>query len=52
MNVDIFWDVVSCSPYTNQNTGGTYQLHLHGRKSAEQEASVLATSWKAVSLLG
>jgi hypothetical protein len=29
-----------CSPYVNQRFGGTYHLHLQGRKSAEQETSI------------
>jgi hypothetical protein len=35
MNVAIFWD----SPYVCRRFGGTYDLHLQGRKSAEEETS-------------
>jgi hypothetical protein len=37
INVAIFWDIVSHSPYVNQRFGGTYHLHLWGKKSAKQE---------------
>jgi hypothetical protein len=39
-NVIVFWDISPCSPYVNRRFGGTYHLHLQGRKSAEQETSV------------
>jgi hypothetical protein len=39
INVAIFW-VAPCSPYVNWRLGGKYQLHLQGRKLAEQEANV------------
>jgi hypothetical protein len=41
MNVAIIWGIASCSPYVNRHFGGKYHLHLHGRKSAEQETSKL-----------
>jgi hypothetical protein len=31
---------VSCSPYVNRYFVGTYNLHLQGRKSAEQDPRV------------
>jgi hypothetical protein len=34
MKVVIFWDIAPCG------FGGTYRLHLQGRKSVEQETSV------------
>jgi hypothetical protein len=40
MNVAIFWDITPYSPYANRRFGGTYQLHLRGRKSDKQEISV------------
>jgi hypothetical protein len=40
MNVAICWDKAPCSPYVNRRFGGRYNLHLQGRKSAEQETSV------------
>jgi hypothetical protein len=39
MNVAIFWDLAPCSPYVNRRFGGTYHLHLQGRKSLRQETS-------------
>jgi hypothetical protein len=39
INVAI-WDTSQCSPYVNQCFGGTYHLHIQGRKSTEQETSV------------
>jgi hypothetical protein len=38
-----FWDVAPCGPYMNQCFGKTHDLHIQGRKSAEQDASVLAS---------
>jgi hypothetical protein len=40
MNVAIFWAIAPCSAYVNKRFGGTYHLHLQGRKSAEQETSL------------
>jgi hypothetical protein len=40
MNVPIFWDIGPCGPYVNWRFGGTYNLHLQGKKSAEQETKV------------
>jgi hypothetical protein len=40
MNVAIFWDIAPSNPYVNGRFGGTYHLHLHSRKSSEQETSV------------
>jgi hypothetical protein len=40
MIVAVFWDIAQCSPNANRRFEGTYQLHLQGRKSAEQETSV------------
>jgi hypothetical protein len=39
LNVAIFWDIAPCSPYVNRRFGGTYDLHLQGRGTAEQETS-------------
>jgi hypothetical protein len=39
LNVAIFWDIAPCGPYVKRIFGGTYQLHLQGRKSAEQRVS-------------
>jgi hypothetical protein len=37
----IFWEIRPCSPLiVNGRFGGTYRLHLHGRKYAKQEASM------------
>jgi hypothetical protein len=35
-----FWDIAPCCPYVKRRFGGKYHLHLHGRKSLEQETSV------------
>jgi hypothetical protein len=35
-------DMSPCSQYMNRRFGGKYQFHLQGRKSVEQESSVLA----------
>jgi hypothetical protein len=43
MKSTIFWDVTPCSPLkVNRCFGGTYGLHFHGEKWAEQETSVRA----------
>jgi hypothetical protein len=36
----IFWDVVPCRSCVNRRFGGTYRLHLQGRKTCEQGTSV------------
>jgi hypothetical protein len=41
MKVAIFCDIAQCIPHVKQSFGGTYHLHLQGRKSAEQETSGL-----------
>jgi hypothetical protein len=34
MKSTIFWDITPCSPLSvNRRFGGTYRLHLHGRKN-------------------
>jgi hypothetical protein len=38
-NVAIFWDIAPCTPYVNRRFGGTYHLHLQGRKSTEQDSA-------------
>jgi hypothetical protein len=40
MNVEILWDMAACRHYVNSRFGGTYHLHLQGRKSAAHETSV------------
>jgi hypothetical protein len=40
MNVAIFWDMAPCNSYVNGRFGGMCQLHIQGRKSAEQETNV------------
>jgi hypothetical protein len=42
MKIVIFWDIASCIAYMNGLFGGTYHLHLQGRKSAENETLALA----------
>jgi hypothetical protein len=39
MKIATFWVIAPCSPYMNRSFGGTYRLHLQGRKSAKQETS-------------
>jgi hypothetical protein len=39
MNVAIIRDIALCSPYVSRCFGGTYHLHLQGRKSAMEETS-------------
>jgi hypothetical protein len=40
--ITIILNIASCSLYMSRRFGGTYLLHLQGRKSAEQETSVRA----------
>jgi hypothetical protein len=40
INVAIFWDIAPYSPNVSRRFGGTYRLHLQGRKSAVKEAGV------------
>jgi hypothetical protein len=40
LNVSIFWDMASCSPYVSRRFQETYHLHLQGGKSDEQETRV------------
>jgi hypothetical protein len=40
MNFAIFWNIAPCIQYMNRRFGGTYNLHLQGRKSVEQETIV------------
>jgi hypothetical protein len=43
MNVAIFWDIETCSPYVSRYFGRNDHLHLQSRKSAEQETSYIRT---------
>jgi hypothetical protein len=36
----VFWDVAPCRPSVNRRFGGTYRLHLQGRKIRERGTSV------------
>jgi hypothetical protein len=36
----VFWDVAACTSCVNRRFGGTYRLHLQGRKIRERETSV------------
>jgi hypothetical protein len=40
MKNSVFWDVASCRSYVNRYFGGTYRLHLQGRKIRELWTSV------------
>jgi hypothetical protein len=44
MNVAIFWNKAPCGPHMNQRFGGTYHLHLQGRKSTKKANSVKQVS--------
>jgi hypothetical protein len=39
LKIAVFWDIVPCGSYMNQRLGGTYHLHLQGRKSVKEETS-------------
>jgi hypothetical protein len=49
-----FWDIMPCSPMSvNRRFGGTYRLHLQGRKNKRQETSKQAgdtpwTTWRYI----
>jgi hypothetical protein len=36
----VFWDVAPCRYCVNRRFGGTYRLHLQGRKIREQETGM------------
>jgi hypothetical protein len=40
----VFWDVTPCSSCVNRRFGGTYRLHLQGRKIRKQGTTVVQTS--------
>jgi hypothetical protein len=40
LNAAVLWDIAPWSSYVSRRSGGTYRLHLHGRKSLEQEIGV------------
>jgi hypothetical protein len=42
----VFWDVALCRSCLNRCFGGTYSLHLQGRKSESEESAYGATSQK------
>jgi hypothetical protein len=46
--VAIFNYIAPCSPYINHCFGGTYYLHLQGRKSDEHEIIFLAGASRGV----
>jgi hypothetical protein len=37
VNNAVFWDVEPCRSCVNRRLGGTYRLHLQGRKSISEE---------------
>jgi hypothetical protein len=37
---NVFWDVALCRSWVNRRFGGTYRLHLQGRKIREQRTGV------------
>jgi hypothetical protein len=46
----VFWDVAPCRSCVTGRFGGTYGLHLHGRKIRERETSV--RRWMQISHAG
>jgi hypothetical protein len=36
----VFWDVAPCRSCVNRRFGGTYRLHLHGKKIRERGITV------------
>jgi hypothetical protein len=46
----VFWDVVLCSSGVNRRFGGTYRLHLQGRKSESEEEDDILHSHRCESL--
>jgi hypothetical protein len=40
MKIAVFWDLVPCRSSVNRRFGGTYRLHLQGRKIRERGTSV------------
>jgi hypothetical protein len=40
MKITVFWDVTPCRSYMSWCFGGTYCLHIQGRKIRERETSV------------
>jgi hypothetical protein len=44
----VSWDVASCKYFVNRRSGGTYRLHLQGRKICERGTSV--SRWLPASL--
>jgi hypothetical protein len=40
MKSAVFWDVAPCRSCVNRRFGGTYRLHLQGRKIRERRTSV------------
>jgi hypothetical protein len=53
MKCTIFWDIMPCSPLkVNRRFGGTYRLHLQGRKmSRESSDCYLITRWYLARLI-
>jgi hypothetical protein len=41
----VFWDVAPCSSCVNQRFGGTYLLHLQGRKIRNDLLTLVPRSW-------
>jgi hypothetical protein len=44
-NAYVFWHMGLFSPFMNRPFRGIYHRHLQGRKSAEQETSMLESDW-------
>jgi hypothetical protein len=53
MESTIFWDKTPCSPLkAKRRFGGTYLIHLQGRRSVKVGGSLFATCFHAGFLLG
>jgi hypothetical protein len=46
----VFWDVAPCRPCVNRRFGGTYRLHLHGKKIRERGTGVRRWLQSAVAI--
>jgi hypothetical protein len=45
IDVAIFWDIAPCSRYVYRRFGGTYHVHLQGRKSVEKNTGLAKSDW-------
>jgi hypothetical protein len=53
MKSSIFWDITPCSSLKdNRHFGGTYRLHLHGRRKSRASLALLDSYFQAGFLIG